>query len=346
MKAWENMRYGVLIPAYEPEESLVTLVRALTAAGVPVVVVDDGSTTGAEYFETLRVLGTVVLAHETNHGKGRALKTGLEYMWKAGFDGAVTADADGQHTVADILRIGGELETHPGQLILGARDVAQMLPRSKTGNSITRVLFRVLHGVNLQDTQTGLRGIPLDSYTVPGLLTLPGERYEYEMEMLMHSRTLFPAGVTEVPIETIYIDGNASSHFRPIRDGMKIYSVLFGSFFKYLLSSVLSYVVDYSVFSLLYYRVLEQAVPSQVAARLISAVFNFTLNKLYVFKGSGKKYNLLSYTLLAAAVLTVSSAALYILVDWLGLPAYSVKLLVDVLLYIVNYFVQKKLASI
>lgn len=335
-----------MIPAYEPEESLVALAQTLTAKQVPVIVVNDGSTTGLEYFQTLRSLGCTVLEHGENRGKGRALKTGLEYMWNAGFEGAVTADADGQHTVTDILHVGEELELRPGCLILGARDVAQMVPRSKTGNSITRFLFRVLHGVDLQDTQTGLRGIPLDGRTVPGLLALPGERYEYEMEMLMQSRTLFPAGVTEVPIETIYIDDNASSHFRPLRDGMKIYSVLFGNFFKYLLSSVLSYGVDYSIFSLLYYRVLGAVVPSQIAARIISAVFNFTLNKFYVFKGSGKKYNLLSYTLLAVGVLTVSSAALHILVDLCGLPAYAVKLLVDGVLYVLNYFVQKKLAAL
>jgi len=339
------MNYGVLIPAYEPEESLLPLVRELQARNVPVIVVNDGSTTGLDRFQTLREQGVTVLDHETNRGKGRALKTGISYMWDHGFAGAVTADADGQHTVEDILRVGAEMEVRPGCLIMGAREISQMVPRSKTGNSITRFLFRTLHGIDLQDTQTGLRGIPLTAETVPPLLELAGDRYEYEMEMLIRSRDLFPAGIVEIPIETIYIDNNASSHFRPLKDGMKVYSVLFGNFSKYLLSSVLSYVVDYSLFSVLYYWVLGKTVPSVVSARLVSAVFNFTMNKYYVFKGSGKKYNLLSYALLAGFVLLVSTAAMHVLVDVCGLPAFAVKLVVDGALYVMNYFVQKKLAS-
>lgn len=338
------MKYGVLIPAYEPEESLVTLVQALTERDVPVVVVNDGSTTGLEYFEMLRAMDITVLDHDGNRGKGRALKTGLAYLREAGFAGAVTADADGQHTVEDILRVGDELSAHPGCLIMGARDVAQMLPRSKAGNRLTCFLFRRLYGVDLRDTQTGLRGIPLDE--TAQLLELPGERYEYEMEMLMHVWELFPGGVIEIPIETIYIDDNSSSHFRPIKDGMKIYSVLFGSFPKYLLSSVLSYVIDYSLFGVLYYWVLGETVPSVAAARVVSAVFNFAVNKLYVFKGSGRKYNLLSYALLAMVVLCINGLAMHVLVDVCHLPAFAVKLVVDGLLYVMNYFVQKKLASL
>lgn len=340
------MKYGVLIPAFQPDAGLVPLCRALTEKNIPIVVVNDGSTEGTEYFQQLRQEGVTVLGYADNRGKGYALKTGLDYMQKAGFDGAVTADADGQHTVADILHVGAEMQAHPGCLILGARDVSQMIPRSKTGNSLTRFLFRVLHGIDLQDTQTGLRGIPLDAHTAPMLLALPGDRYEYEMEMLMESRQIFPAGVVEVPIDTIYIDDNASSHFRPLRDGMKIYSVLFGRFSRYLLSSLLSYLVDYGLFNALYYLVLRKTVPSQVAARLVSAVFNFAVNKHYVFKDSGKKYNLLSYALLAAVTLTISAAALHVLVDLCGLPAFVVKLPVDCVLYVMNYLVQKKLAEL
>lgn len=340
------MKYGVLIPAFQPDKGLLGLCRTLMEKQIPIIVVNDGSTVGTEYFQSLQQEGVTVLGYADNRGKGYALKTGIAYMQKAGFEGAVTADADGQHTVTDILRIAEKMEECPGCLILGSRDVEQMIPRSRAGNRLTRTLFRVLHGIDLQDTQTGLRGIPLDAHTVPMLLNLPGDRYEYEMEMLIGSRELFPAGVIELPIETIYIDDNASSHFRPFQDGMKIYSVLFGSFPKYLLSSVLSYVVDYSLFSILYYWVLGQTVPSQVAARLVSAVFNFTVNKFYVFKGSGKKYNLLSYTVLAAAVLAVSAGALHLLVDICGLPAFAVKLLVDGILYGMNYLVQKKLAAL
>ena len=337
------MRCGVLIPAYEPGEALPALTRALMDKGVPVVVVNDGSATGLEYFERIRAQGAVVLEHGENLGKGRALKTGLAWMAEQGYEGVVTADADGQHTVADILRIGGELETHPGQLILGARDVAQMLPRSKTGNSITRVLFRVLYGIKLQDTQTGLRGIPLTGENRSGLLSLTGERYEYEMEMLIEAGELFPAGIQELEIETIYLeDSDTSSHFRPLADGARIYSVLFRHFPRFFLSSILAFLVDYSLFNLLYYLLFHRSVPAAVLARVVSAGVNYTVNRKLVF---GSSYHLLGYVKICLVILLAGSGLMYLLVDCLSLPAFLVKPLVDCGLYVLSFAAQNRMAQ-
>ena len=110
------MRCGVLIPAYEPGEALPALTRTLMDKGVPVVVVNDGSATGLEYFERIRAQGAVVLEHGENLGKGRALKTGLAWMAEQGYEGVVTADADGQHSLEDILRQPQAGPGHPGRL--------------------------------------------------------------------------------------------------------------------------------------------------------------------------------------------------------------------------------------
>ena len=166
-------------------------------------------------FQQLEQMGVPVLRHPQNCGKGRALKTGIAHMAREGFQAVITADADGQHSIDDICRIAQALAEHPSQLVMGARDIAQMVPRSRAGNSITQKLFRILHGISLQDTQTGLRGIPLTPDSMPALLELAGDRYEYEMEMLLNSRLLFPDGILEIPIQTIYLDQNQSSHFRP-----------------------------------------------------------------------------------------------------------------------------------
>ena len=285
-----------------------------------------------------------VLSYATNQGKGHALKTGLHHMIDAGFDGAVTADSDGQHTTGDILNIIRALEKNPGKLILGMRDVAQMPPKSKSGNSLTRVLFRLLYGIRLQDTQTGLRGIPLDK-TARSVADLPGERYEYEMEMLIESPRLFPNGLLEVPIKTVYLDNNEGSHFRPIRDGMKIYSVLFRKIPRFLGTSLLAFCLDYGLFNILYYAVFHKTVYATVIARLVSGNTNYMMNRHLVFGDGGKAYTLLNYWKLAIGLLLVNTGLMFVFVDCLKLPAFIVKVAVEMLMYAVSFVVQNRLAS-
>ena len=337
------MRCGVLIPAYEPGEALPALTRALMDKGVPVVVVNDGSTTGLEYFERIRAQGAVVLEHGENLGKGRALKTGLAWMAEQGYEGVVTADADGQHSLEDILRVARALASGSRRLVLGIRDVSRMPNRSRTGNCLTRTLFRLLYGIKLQDTQTGLRGIPLTGENRSGLLSLTGERYEYEMEMLIEAGELFPAGIQELEIETIYLeDSDTSSHFRPLADGARIYSVLFRHFPRFFLSSILAFLVDYSLFNLLYYLLFHRSVPAAVLARVVSAGVNYTVNRKLVF---GSSYHLLGYVKICLVILLAGSGLMYLLVDCLSLPAFLVKPLVDCGLYVLSFAAQNRMAQ-
>lgn len=337
------MRCGVLIPAYEPGEALPALTRALMDKGVPVVVVNDGSATGLEYFEWIRAQGAVVLEHGENLGKGRALKTGLAWMAEQGYEGVVTADADGQHSLEDILRVARALAGGSRRLVLGIRDVSRMPNRSRTGNRLTRTLFRLLYGIKLQDTQTGLRGIPLTGENRSGLLSLTGERYEYEMEMLIEAGELFPAGIQELEIETIYLeDSDTSSHFRPLADGARIYSVLFRHFPRFFLSSILAFLVDYSLFNLLYYLLFHRSVPAAVLARVVSAGVNYTVNRKLVF---GSSYHLLGYVKICLVILLAGSGLMYLLVDCLSLPAFLVKPLVDCGLYVLSFAAQNRMAQ-
>ena len=337
------MRCGVLIPAYEPGEALPALTRALMDEGVPVVVVNDGSATGLEYFERIRAQGAVVLEHKENLGKGRALKTGLAWMAEQGYEGVVTADADGQHSLEDILRVARALAGGSRRLVLGIRDVSRMPNRSRTGNCLTRTLFRLLYGIKLQDTQTGLRGIPLTGENRSGLLSLTGERYEYEMEMLIEAGELFPAGIQELEIETIYLeDSDTSSHFRPLADGARIYSVLFRHFPRFFLSSILAFLVDYSLFNLLYYLLFHRSVPAAVLARVVSAGVNYTVNRKLVF---GSSYHLLGYVKICLVILLAGSGLMYLLVDCLSLPAFLVKPLVDCGLYVLSFAAQNRMAQ-
>jgi glycosyltransferase involved in cell wall biosynthesis len=218
---------AILIPSLNPDEKLVGVVQGLAAAGFgEIVVVNDGSGEGylAPFQAAAGVPGCRVIAHEGNKGKGRALKTGFAYILKHRPDiaGVMTVDGDGQHRSEDVARCAEALRAHGGSLILGVRDFGgkQVPLRSRLGNRITSFVFRAVCGARISDTQTGLRGIP--GQHLGRFCQIDGERFEYETNMLLVAgREGIP--IHEAVIATVYLEGNASSHFRVLRDSMMIY---------------------------------------------------------------------------------------------------------------------------
>jgi glycosyltransferase involved in cell wall biosynthesis len=223
------MQTAVLIPAYVPGEELVSVVAGLAEIDtILTVVVDDGSPEECQsIFERITMLPrTVLLTHSVNMGKGAALKTGFKYLVEKQIQTVVTADADGQHSLSDILKIAEVSLDQPMTLVLGVRMFDKNVPpRSMFGNTITRWVLKLLFGLKLQDTQTGLRAIPHGLLT--DYLAIQPNRYEYELEMLLLSSTK-NIPLLEVPIETIYINSNKASHFNSLVDSFRIYRVLFG----------------------------------------------------------------------------------------------------------------------
>jgi len=160
------MQPCVLIPAYRPDDKLLTLVRDLRAAGLDrIVVVDDGSEDqSAAIFADVRIHQVPVVTHVVNQGKGRALKSGLNYILEhaLGDAGVITADADGQHKLEDILKIAQAMALDPEAFVLGVRKFTGDVPwRSKFGNRLTRLVYTAVNGIDIRDTQTGLRGLPV-----------------------------------------------------------------------------------------------------------------------------------------------------------------------------------------
>ncbi|HEX8628781.1 MAG TPA: glycosyltransferase family 2 protein [Catenuloplanes sp.] len=217
----------VLAPAYQPGDHLLTLITDLRAADpdVRVVVVDDGSGPAcAPVLAAARDLGCTVLRHGVNRGKGAALKTGFGHIAQAHPGGhVVCADADGQHSVADIMRVADHVR-RTGRMVLGVRRFDGAVPlRSRVGNTVTRLLFHAATGRPVRDTQTGLRGYP--ATMLDWLPSVPGERFEYEMNLLLHAaRDGHP--IDEITIATTYLDDNASSHFGALADSVRIYRPL------------------------------------------------------------------------------------------------------------------------
>ena len=339
------MKTALIIPAYKPAKELLNLLAQFQGNDdfLPVVV-DDGS--GPDFLPVFDALpaGVTLLRHPQNRGKGAALKTAfrhvLDHCPDCGL--AVTADADGQHRYGDILRVSQSAASHPGTLVLGSRKFEGNVPlRSRLGNGITRKVFSVASGVSVYDTQTGLRAF--DRELMKGFVVIPGDRYEYEINMLL---TAAQSGIPIVEewIETVYIEDNASSHFNPFRDSFKIYMCIF----KFAASSLLAFAIDYVLALIL--KALTAAWPpamslnfSVIVARLVSATVNLSVNRRIVFEGYesvGKV--LLKCAALAAVVLALNLALMHLLTIRLGWPFALSKILVEVLLFCMNFVVQGK----
>jgi glycosyltransferase involved in cell wall biosynthesis len=338
-------RIAVLIPAYKPSDDLKPLTDSLRAEGFPVVVVNDGS--GQEYDATFAQLSgdVTLLAHTVNHGKGRALKTGLEYIKKylPGCAAVVTADADGQHRLEDILKVSADVHRGESALILGSRRFEGDVPlKSRFGNTLTRYVFAAATGRRLYDTQTGLRAFAAD--LIPRLLDVPGERYEYELNVLLWAAKS-RVSMREITIRTVYVDNNASSHFRPVRDSIIIY----GNILKFTLSSLTAFGIDFACLFILRALTSHMAIGlslliSAAGARLISSFCNFMINRNVVFRASGNIYaSAAGYYALVAAILLANYGMLYTMNVVAGLSLLIAKIVADATLFVGSYFAQKKL---
>ncbi len=324
-----------LIPAYEPDQHLVDVVSGLILHGFETVIVNDGSSSSCEQvFEEVSRRSTV-LRHNVNRGKGEALKTGLKYIsehFNAPYT-VVCVDADGQHTVEDTIRVCERSEGERGSLVLGSRRFTGKVPfKSKAGNTITRFVFHISSGVRVYDTQTGLRAF--SDELIPTLLDIQGERYEYEMNMLMQmARSGIP--ILEVPIETIYLDDNASSHFNPLIDSAKIYWEIL----RFSGSSLIGFCVDYILYCILN-AITGQLVVSNIAARVVSATVNYTINRNVVFKSKVSVIkSAVQYVLLAAAIIICNTLLLKYLTN-LGINKYLAKIPVELIMFFVSWSVQ------
>lgn len=339
---------AVLIPAYQPDgRHLLPLMHHLKEAGFPhILLVDDGS--GAQYDavfqEAARISGCHLIRYTPNRGKGAALKTGLAYLKAQPYSGlgVITMDSDGQHLVEDALKVADAMRHHPDALVLGVRDFSGPdVPRkSRLGNLSARGIFRLSTGKSCPDTQTGLRGIP--SSLLPLALSETGTRYEYEMDFLEDAAGIAP--LEFVPIHTVYENGNKGTHYRPVRDTLRI----IGKPLRYAVSSLCGAAVDLTAFYLLMLVLspLQAAFTTALAtvlARLMSGFVNFLMNKYWSF-GQRSRARLgqetAGYLALFFTQMALSAGLTTLLA--MVLPALGAKILVDTSLFIISYYVQSR----
>lgn len=353
----------LIIPSLNPDTRLISYVRDLTANGFSkIILVDDGSSPkNKPVFDAIcSEMNCDLLVHTVNMGKGRSLKDAFNYYCQKYADdyaGVITADADGQHTLEDVIRLDDAIAAHPGSLILGVRDFDDpSVPfKSKFGNKLTRQILRLFignaqqetaysHAKAISDTQTGLRAIP--NAFLADYLTLAGERFEYETAMLieaLHTHT----PIKEIPIQTVYADDNRETHFRPFADSAAIYGQIFSTFFKYAAASLSSFLLDYGMYSL--FILLLGFLPlgakiwiSAACARILSSLYNYTVNKNVVFKQHAHAKNTLEkYYALCAVQLCCSAQLVWLICKYTAFSEIPVKLFADTVLFVLSFYIQK-----
>lgn len=333
----------VVIPAYQPDNKLIKLVEKIhDKSDFKILIIDDGSSPARQKIFDKAFQYATILRHEVNQGKGHALKTAFQFIKEQNSYGTVvTADADGQHKIWDIFRTANKASENPNKLILGVRAFTGKVPlRSRFGNSLTKALFKLQTGVGVTDTQTGLRAFTTN--LIPFMLKIEGKRYEYEMNMLLEATKEYE--IVEVPIETVYINDNEASHFRPIRDGLMIYK----NIFKFALSSLSSFVVDYIVYALaiLFLPTVPTGLRIFLAnglARVTSSIFNYSTNKKLVFKNEDSLVKTgLGYFGLAVGLFVLDTLLIRLFYAVFGINLLIVKIIVGILLFAVSWTVQKK----
>lgn len=354
----------VVIPAYMPDEKLLEVVDELKKNGHGFVVVDDGS--GEEYREIFDRLerenpdSLVLLRHEENRGKGRAMKTAFEYLFEHADpeEGLVTVDADGQHLPADVEKVIDTWKQNPDCLVLGSRHFTGNVPfRSRSGNAIMRTIFAVVTGVRVYDTQTGLRAFAVSK--IPEMLSVKGERYEYEISQLLYAAKE-RIEIVEAPIETVYIAGNRSSHFKAFKDSLRISKMIL----FFMLASFVSFLLDYgtvlgstaimsSFKSAVHFdngitclpifgRMVDVHLIALILGRIMGSTLNFLLNRNIVFR-TGSKRTIIKYICVMIFLITANFLLLTLITRGANsLPLWIAQLVVQATLYPINFMLQRK----
>lgn len=342
----------IMIPAYNPDEKFLFFLEKIKEAGYhKIIVIDDGSVEEKKHFfnEAVENYNCALVSHSINLGQGRAYKSGFNYYLSntgGGYKetiGIIQCDCDGQHCIDDVNKCAELLINNPNKFILGVRNFSdKSIPlRSRFGNKCTTFMFKAFCGLDIEDTQTGLKGIPRDFLS--DLMEVQGERFEYASSVLLETKRK-GIEILQFPIETIYINNNETSHFNPLRDSIRIYSLIL----KYLLSSLSAFVVDitmYSIFLMLFKNLYPQSyvIISTYLAKIISCTYTYVINKKIVFENHSHRistvFRFAALCLIQSTLSGFFTNGLVMLLRWN--EVFS-KIVVDTILFFVSFKVQER----
>ena len=225
----QSIRPVAIIPTYNNAGTLASVISETNKYLQDIIVINDGSTD-----DTKNILQSIassshkiiLINFNKNTGKGSALRAGFEKAFELGFTNAITLDADGQHFADDIPAFLEKIGHDPEALWIGDRVLRAQgtgePARAAAGRRFGAFWYKFITGIDIRDTQCGFRAYPLAS-VLP--LKCTGERYEFEQEVLVKAAW---SGMTvaPVPIHLFYAPkGRVVSHFRPVRDFLRIFKV-------------------------------------------------------------------------------------------------------------------------
>nr|WP_181418014.1 glycosyltransferase [Ureibacillus chungkukjangi] len=220
------VRITVIIPALNPLPSLIGFIKELISLEIEsIIIVNDGSDGKyqAIFLELEKLEKCIVIEHDKNLGKGRALKTGFRYILRKlpKVQSVITVGAHGQHQLRDVEQLIHNAHLFSNGIILGVRNFHSNKVSLKTrlGNHATSLLFALLFHKRLLDTQTGLRCIPRKE--LHWLMKVPGESYSYDSNMLIDAiKRNIP--IYEIPIGHMGLKKNSLIHYDEITNTQKL----------------------------------------------------------------------------------------------------------------------------
>lgn len=212
-------RWCVLIPCFNEEAAIRSVVESVLALGVPVIVIDDGSDDRTP--EIVASLPVTLLRQDRRGGKGEALRRGIREALRRGYEAVLTMDGDGQHQASDIPRIVAAARRYPAHIVIGARllDREQQPKGRRRANAVADWGISCACAQPIADTQSGQRWYPRAALD---LVDLPAQDFVFEAAVLIAASREKRLGVVSVPIASRYHDKLRPSHFKPVRDVTRI----------------------------------------------------------------------------------------------------------------------------
>ena len=337
------MSYAFIISLYRESIKTIKLCSELNELGADnIVIINDGCKLSNSYINDLKSFGCHIINLENNKGKGASIKSGINHAMDNLYNikGFITVDADGQHKAEDVMKIGRAMDLRPDNLILGCRD----FKKSKTpfklrfGNKLSSFYFSVITGTKCKDTQTGLRGIPASLYELA--MDTKGNRFDFEMNFLTRCADR-KIPFYNVGIVADYSD-NDNSNFRLLKDTYLIYRTPL----KFATASIGCTAVDLVLFTIFTYilpsSLLWNVVFATLLARTVSGGINFLINRKMIFKNEAKaKKQALRFIILFFIIMCLSTVLVSAL-SFIPIPVTLIKAVIDLLLWTVNYTVQRK----
>lgn len=337
------MNNAVIITLYYESRSTIELCSKLHELGAEnIIIVNDGCPCNTDFFNELISLGCHIVNLNEQNGKGASIKAGINFAHDNLYNisGYITADADGQHTAEDIMKISRALELRKDSLILGTRNLKKSnAPFSvKFGHFISSVYFKIITGVGCKDTQTGLRGIPASLFDL--VMKTKGNRFDYEMNFLT------VCADNKIPFYNINTTAKYSksqkSSYKILKDSYLIYKTPL----KFATASIGCTLVDLILFTVftcfLPSSILCNVALATLMARIVSGGLNFLINRKMIFNNNTKTKNqairfiILFFCIMCASTIIVSA------LSFLPFPVTITKAIVDLLLWTINYTVQRQ----